>query len=145
MVSPEDLKRIREKARKQTGPLRYLGASGEAEWAADRKARAWAERGDGKIRKVVQSGSRTPGQKTAYPESYLEYLRSPSWKRRALEAKRAANHRCQVCGKRSSWLDVHHLTYERLGQEWASDLVAVCRACHDEIHEKPLRPPEGAA
>ncbi len=28
----------------------------------------------------------------------------------------------------------HHLTYERIGQELASDLVALCTACHDRAH-----------
>lgn len=30
--------------------------------------------------------------------------------------------------------EVHHLTYERVFQEHPSDLLAVCRQCHAEIH-----------
>jgi len=31
-------------------------------------------------------------------------------------------------------LDLHHFTYARLGNEWPSDVVALCRVHHDERH-----------
>lgn len=33
-------------------------------------------------------------------------------------------------------LEVHHQTYERLGQERDDDLVALCWSCHDEITDR---------
>jgi 5-methylcytosine-specific restriction endonuclease McrA len=68
---------------------------------------------------------------------YPEYLQSEHWRqtrRRALE--RAAFH-CRICGngsRRNQPLNVHHLTYERLGQEADSDLIALCRTCHQTTH-----------
>jgi len=41
--------------------------------------------------------------------------------------------RCAVCGT-EDWEDLHHLTYDRLGDERHDDLVAVCRRHHDELH-----------
>ena len=33
-------------------------------------------------------------------------------------------------------LDVHHLTYERLGREKDEDLRVLCRACHGDEHRQ---------
>lgn len=127
----ERWKRLQEKARQQAGPLQTLGTSGEAEYWIDHKARGWAERQTAKLSKVLERLNKKPTEKQ---QSYREYLKSPAWFRKAQEAKKKANNTCQLCGKRTVWLDVHHLTYERLGHEIPTDLIAVCRACHDEVH-----------
>jgi hypothetical protein len=31
-------------------------------------------------------------------------------------------------------LEVHHLNYDRLGHEWAEDLIVLCGRCHDLAH-----------
>jgi 5-methylcytosine-specific restriction endonuclease McrA len=31
-------------------------------------------------------------------------------------------------------VDLHHMTYKRLGNEWDEDLVPLCRDCHKSIH-----------
>ncbi len=41
--------------------------------------------------------------------------------------------RCQACGG-AERLEVHHLTYERLGYERLTDLMVLCHACHAEAH-----------
>ena len=51
---------------------------------------------------------------------------------------RASDH-CELCGKfcneyGGTMLDLHHLTYERVGSELPEDLQAICRDCHDSIH-----------
>jgi hypothetical protein len=33
-------------------------------------------------------------------------------------------------------LDVHHRTYERVGQEQLRDLIVLCRTCHSRYHDK---------
>lgn len=64
---------------------------------------------------------------------YGHYLDTPHWQKvRALALRRAARH-CQVCGARGQ-LDVHHNCYARRGCELPSDVVALCRACHDLFH-----------
>ena len=34
------------------------------------------------------------------------------------------------------WLEVHHLTYERVGRERDTDLIALCCYCHEEISDR---------
>lgn len=42
---------------------------------------------------------------------------------------------CNKCGK--TWgLHLHHKTYERLGRERDSDLMYLCRNCHQRLHTK---------
>lgn len=66
---------------------------------------------------------------------YEEYLQSPHWKRRREDKLRAAGRRCQVCNRGSGILDVHHRTYERLGEELDEDLTVLCRDCHSVFHD----------
>jgi 5-methylcytosine-specific restriction endonuclease McrA len=63
-------------------------------------------------------------------EEYQKYIRSKEWKQRASRMRKLAGYRCQRCGKKGVPLDVHHLTYERFGNERDSDLLVVCRPCH---------------
>lgn len=64
-----------------------------------------------------------------------EYLHSEHWKmtRRAIIAKRGRY--CERCHKAGS-VDVHHLTYARLGAERDEDLQVICRACHEKEHDE---------
>lgn len=39
------------------------------------------------------------------------------------------HHRCKRC-KQARYLEVHHLTYKRLGFERMDDLEALCVRCH---------------
>lgn len=64
---------------------------------------------------------------------YREYLRTPEWKRRAEQAKRAAGFRCQTCAS-AGRLHVHHRTYARRGEEWNKDLTVLCAECHELFH-----------
>ena len=64
---------------------------------------------------------------------YLQHLKSEEWRvRRQLVLRRARN-LCEKCGKRRA-RQVHHLTYERLGDEKLEDLEAVCAPCHHSYH-----------
>jgi len=65
--------------------------------------------------------------------SYEEYLQTPEWKERRKKALSYAKHRCQVCNSRED-LNVHHRTYERLGEELPSDLTVLCHGCHGLFH-----------
>lgn len=66
---------------------------------------------------------------------YDQYLQSPQWKIKAEIVKERDNHLCQMC-LMSRATDVHHLTYKRIFNELTSDLISVCRKCHDKIHNK---------
>ena len=68
-------------------------------------------------------------------EQYSVYLKSEHW----LEVKakfylRERNRRCFVCGD-NRLLNIHHKTYKRIGMEFMSDLVALCRKCHEGVHK----------
>ena len=72
-------------------------------------------------------------------KQYREYLRSQVWRQRRLAKLEAANWRCEYCGE-ADRLSVHHLTYERLGCEYSSDLIVLCTPCHwvaDEMRRNP--------
>lgn len=68
---------------------------------------------------------------------YSAYLQSDYWRKsgRRLHALERAEHRCAVCNA-DGRLDVHHRCYDRLGFEADSDLIALCRACHERHHGK---------
>lgn len=77
-------------------------------------------------------------------EYETKYLFSSHWREfreSVLKAQRERLGRniCERCPKDAnekaeSDLQVHHLTYERLGKERIEDVEILCRGCHDEIH-----------
>ena len=66
---------------------------------------------------------------------YKEYLQTPHWKRQRADKVRAAGYRCQFCNRGSVLFNVHHRTYERLGEELDEDLTVLCSDCHNTFHE----------
>ena len=70
---------------------------------------------------------------------YLSYLKSKLWKKRRYAALERAKFKCEECGD-TRWLQVHHLTYERLGREHPKDLQVLCQGCHwiaDALRKNP--------
>ncbi|AFO91729.1 hypothetical protein D1822_09875 [Phaeobacter inhibens] len=69
--------------------------------------------------------------------NHEEYLASDKWavKRRAVMER--DSQRCQACLTRDA-TEVHHLTYDRIFEEPMFDLVAICRRCHEKLHEKKI-------
>lgn len=64
---------------------------------------------------------------------YDDYLKTPWWvsiRRKRIEQD---NYKCVDCGV-SRDLEVHHLTYERIGRENLEDLVTLCKDCHRTRH-----------
>jgi predicted HNH restriction endonuclease len=67
---------------------------------------------------------------------------SPAWYRQRelwadeWTARHGREPSCSVCD--ATWTlrdgDLHHRTYVRLGHERRTDLVPLCRACHDDLH-----------
>ncbi len=89
----------------------------------------WEDPFAGRVRTIPSA----PKELRALP--YGEYLQTPHWKRKREEKLRAVGRRCQVCNQGPGPLDVHHRTYERLGEELDVDLTALCRSCHHLFHE----------
>ncbi len=66
-------------------------------------------------------------------QAYEKYIHSTAWRDKANQRLAMDNHICQVCGETAS--DVHHLTYDRFGNEEMSDVVSLCRKCHQKAEE----------
>jgi len=66
--------------------------------------------------------------------SYAEYLTSNHWynMRNRWCSRRAA---CYACDQTSKRCQIHHVSYENLGNEQANDFLVVCPDCHERIHE----------
>lgn len=62
------------------------------------------------------------------------YLKSEDWKSLRKEVLIRDRYACQICGKRSSSNDAHHLRYGKLFDVTPSDLKTLCRNCHEKAH-----------
>jgi HNH endonuclease len=69
-----------------------------------------------------------------FSKNYRLYLFSYEWLVRRSYKLQSVGYRCENCGEPWS-LQVHHLTYDRLGHERDSDLLVLCRACHMNEHK----------
>lgn len=75
------------------------------------------------------------GRRRRHSELYRAHLASAEWRATCRRIHARAGYRCERrvwwlwrCSRRS--VQVHHLTYRRLGKERDTDLQAVCLACH---------------
>ncbi len=93
-------------------------------------------RKDGSV-EIVKPGVFQKKGKRLKRSGYGNYLQSSHWKQIRAQAKMRDKHRCVGCGSRER-LQVHHLTYARLGQERLSDLTTLCRSCHRSLHRRAL-------
>ena len=66
--------------------------------------------------------------------NYFAYLRTDWWQARRKRVYAKANHRCELCHKQGVKLEAHHTTYERVGCERDSDMIALCDPCHEKVH-----------
>jgi 5-methylcytosine-specific restriction endonuclease McrA len=65
--------------------------------------------------------------------AYNEYLRTPQWQAKRAKVMERSGGICEGCLERPA-VQVHHLTYIRVGREMLFDLVAICIECHEEVH-----------
>lgn len=70
--------------------------------------------------------------------TYKEYLDSPAWEMKRDDVIERDGGQC-VCGAQASV--VHHKNYYNIGKEPLSDLVALCKECHERVHD-PYVPPD---
>jgi len=67
--------------------------------------------------------------------TYKEYLKTKHWqgvKNRMYNSK--IKYECNCCGKRKG-LQLHHKSYNRVGNERLNDLIWLCGDCHEKVHE----------
>lgn len=63
------------------------------------------------------------------------YLKSEHWANLRLEKLASVDAKCERCGERDLSNDVHHVNYRNLYDVELSDLLCLCRKCHDLTHE----------
>ena len=64
---------------------------------------------------------------------YRRYLKSRAWRDTRERILVRDGYRCRSCGT-GNYLQVHHLTYERIGYERPNDLLTLCHDCHQRCH-----------
>ncbi len=67
---------------------------------------------------------------------YNQYLDTAEWKRKrqlVLLREQSVCEGCRVAGAK----EVHHLTYDDVGEEFLFQLVALCEGCHTRWHGPP--------
>lgn len=79
-----------------------------------------------KLRRQIESGAK-------WWANYRTYLNSAQWKTRRALLINERGSQCDNCGK-VGLVQVHHLSYERLGRELPIDLQLLCLSCHKQVH-----------
>lgn len=77
----------------------------------------------------------------AFQIAYDEYLKSPQWREKRKLVLQRANGLCEGC-RLAAPTEVHHLTYSHVFKELLFQLVALCRSCHERVHETDGSQPE---
>lgn len=63
-------------------------------------------------------------------QEYTNYCRSLKWKQLKFKILKRDCFQCVICKSKKD-LRLHHLTYERVGNENLEDLQTLCKDCHD--------------
>ena len=67
--------------------------------------------------------------------SYEQYLTTEHWATVREERLIFAKHKCEICNSNDD-LQVHHRTYDNIGNEQLTDLIALCKTCHKLYHKQ---------
>lgn len=63
---------------------------------------------------------------------YTKYINSEAWREKRKDRLQIDGNKCRTCLSKER-LEVHHVTYERFGNENLDDLITLCRDCHEAI------------
>lgn len=66
-------------------------------------------------------------------KTFNTYYDSQEWKWAREKILKRDKYICQSCHSKATC--VHHITYDRLGQESSLDLISLCENCHKKIHK----------
>ncbi|RZK06556.1 MAG: hypothetical protein EOO46_15185 [Flavobacterium sp.] len=69
-----------------------------------------------------------------FETAYNAYLNSPFWQTKRKLILERDNFLCQFCNAAKA-TQVHHLSYDNLGNECDFELLSVCYPCHQIIHD----------
>lgn len=68
--------------------------------------------------------------------TYNEYLKTNHWIKFKTQYAKTHPKVCNMCYG-TKYIELHHITYERIGNESDTDVVWLCRKCHKLIHSIP--------
>ena len=72
-------------------------------------------------------------------KQYQKYLKSSHWREKRREKLDGIVFLvCHICRSGENF-HIHHLTYERIGQERGKDIVRLCPSCHRLIHQYAIK------
>jgi len=66
-------------------------------------------------------------------ELYTDYLKSEEWNSKRESRLIIDNNRCFICNSDFP-LQIHHMHYKNVGDEFMEDLITVCINCHQKLH-----------
>lgn len=72
--------------------------------------------------------------KKVWKKLYNDYLSSYSWNIKRDILIKKYDGRCQLCNSNKN-INIHHRTYENLGDEKFTDLTVLCNSCHKKFHD----------
>jgi hypothetical protein len=102
--------------------------------ADDTIAQAYQAERDRKIAAIDQKHVRIQKQERAEQRHwYDQYRKSPRWQTNRRAVMERAQGLCEGCRRRPA-TEVHHLTYDNVGNEFLWELRAVCSHCHRRCH-----------
>ena len=64
--------------------------------------------------------------------TYEKYKKSPAWTVKRDAVRQRDGGQC-ICGAQAT--ELHHKTYDNIGREPLSDLVMLCKGCHERVHQ----------
>ena len=70
--------------------------------------------------------------KSKKQKEYAKYLKSKHWLELRDKILERDNYKCILCGNKD--VQVHHKTYDRIGEESFNDLITLCGNCHLTYH-----------
>lgn len=108
-----------------------------------KKDRNWFEDSARKLHKAAaqhlrkktkkKNKKRRAEKRTLRPKNYFAYIKSSQWRQRTRAYYALHGNACAVCADTKT-VQLHHKTYERLGEEMDADLIPLCDAHHKAFH-----------
>ncbi|MDE1484738.1 HNH endonuclease [Xenorhabdus bovienii] len=104
----------------------------------------WESQREQKINAVIKIyGEEKQKTKDKFWGWYSIYLKSSTWRDKRELVLRRDNYTCQGCLRKKA-TQVHHLTYENVGDELLFELVSLCDSCHEKAHKNEHQLQEGS-
>ena len=95
----------------------------------------------GKTRSKKRKSGKKPAMKAItcstgeVAQTYDKYLKTDHWRLLRKTIAERDKYTCRLCeGVFKNKFHIHHLTYERIGNELLTDLIFYCETCHNSVH-----------